>query len=129
VPELGDTRIDGGDVITETRLTIDAPGYDAVAARLYAGFPYDADTVLPTPCCISAWRVYTYRGASLDRRALPTLPAGMVASDLPGTGTHEAWQSSVYAIDGIDSSRPSPWSAAETAEAVDVMASRGDYAP
>ncbi len=122
VPDLQTTRIDGVRY-ADVRITTEADAYDKAAAFF--------ETVQPRsmggcPSCpvndVIVWRVFTYRGANLTARALPSLPAQMQIADLGG-GFGDLVGGSVFVLAGTDDAHP-PWSSATLDGVATVVASK-----
>jgi hypothetical protein len=123
VPDFQTTRIDGLS-FADTRITTQADAYDQVAAFFLARQP---SSIGGCPSCpindTIVWRVYTYRGATLASRALPSLPAKMQIGDLRGGGFGDFTDRQVAVMKGTDAANP-PWSSAKLDGVATVIASK-----
>ncbi len=123
VPDFQTTRIDG-QRFAETRITTQADAYDKVAAFFFSTQPSSIETCPSCPLNdVIVWRVYTYRGATLAARALPSLPAKMQISDLRGGGFSDFTNSQVAVMEGTDDGNP-PWSSSELDGVATIIASK-----
>ena len=125
VPDFQTTRVDGQHY-ADTRITTQADAYDKVAATFRSTPP---PTFQTCPSCpipdVVVWRVFTYRGATLTSRALPSLPAGMQISDLRGGGVFSDFimGGAVSVMAGTDDAHP-PWSSATLDGVATIIASK-----
>ncbi|HSQ64667.1 MAG TPA: hypothetical protein VLM85_15695 [Polyangiaceae bacterium] len=125
VPDFQTTRIDGQHY-ADTRITTQADAYDRVAATFVSTPPPSFQTCpsCPIPDDV-VWRVFTYRGATLTSRALPSLPAGMQISDLRGGGAFSDFimGGTLSVMAGTDDAHP-PWSSATLDGVATIIASK-----